>query len=95
MGERQIPAELPIGKALAEGETGAGRGKRLEAEALQIARAAHVPRVGNDETAGLVKLAEGAAFLGDGGHDCLSLFSPLLANDIACGMYVTLFRKKT
>ena len=46
------------------GKAGAGGRQRLEAETLQIARAADVPRIGNDEAAGLVQLAEGAAFLG-------------------------------
>src|ERR1043166_5809801 len=67
MGERQVAAELTIGKTLSEGEASAGGGERLEAEALKITRGADVPRIGNDETSGLVELAKGAAFVGDAG----------------------------
>ena len=48
------------------GVAGAGRRQRLEAEALQIARAADVPRIGDDEAAGLVQFAEGLALVGGG-----------------------------
>src|SRR6185312_1319103 len=42
----------------------------LEAEALKVARAADIPRIGNDEAAALVQFAEGLAFVGGGraGH---------------------------
>ncbi len=48
------------------GMTGAGGRQRLEAEALEIARAADIPRIGNDEAAGLVQRAEGLALVGGG-----------------------------
>jgi hypothetical protein len=54
-----------VGKTLRMGVAGAGRRQRLEAQALQIARAADVPRIGNDEAAGLVQLAEGLALVGN------------------------------
>src|SRR6476646_2367114 len=50
------------------GVAGGGRGQRLEAEALEIARAAGIPRIGNDEAAGFVKFAKGFAFVGGAGH---------------------------
>ena len=46
-------------------KAGAGGRQRLEAEALQIARAADVPWIGNDETAALMQRAERAAFVGN------------------------------
>ena len=48
------------------GVAGAGRRQRLEAEALQIARAADIPRIGNDEAAGLVQFAKRLALVGGG-----------------------------
>src|SRR5579871_4598391 len=44
----------------------AGRRQRLEPQTLQVACAADVPGIGNDKAAGLVKLAEGSALVGDG-----------------------------
>ncbi len=44
-----------VGIAHRMGVAGAGGGQRLEAEALKIARAADVPRIGNDEAAALVR----------------------------------------
>src|SRR5207253_2333876 len=44
------------------------RGERLEAERLQVARAAHVPGVGDDETSARVQRAEGLSLVGNGGH---------------------------
>src|SRR5208282_536130 len=49
------------------GVSRAGRRQRLEAEALQIARGADIPRIGDDEAAALVELAEGLALIGNRG----------------------------
>src|SRR5208282_3968800 len=45
------------------GVSSARRRQRLEAEALQIARGADIPRIGDDEAAGLVKLTKGLALV--------------------------------
>src|SRR5215471_12177394 len=62
--------------------TRARRRQRRKAQTLQVARAADVPGIGNDEAAGFVKLAERFAFLsGRGsGHDALVLGKVILAN---------------
>src|ERR1700676_3566818 len=53
--------------AVRPGKSGAGGGERLEAEPLQIARAADVPGVGNDEASGLVQSVKRAALVGNAG----------------------------
>ena len=66
MRQHSVARHRAVGIALREGIAGArGRGQRLEAEMLQIACGADVPRIGNDEAAGLVQLAEGAALVGN------------------------------
>src|SRR6202790_3107965 len=55
--------------AVRPGKSGAGGGERLEAEPLQIARAADVPGVGNDEASGLVQSVKRAALVGNAGTD--------------------------
>src|SRR5262249_51108589 len=55
-----------VGVALRMGVARAGRRQRLKTESLKITCAAHVPRIGNDEAAGLVQLAEGPALVGSG-----------------------------
>jgi hypothetical protein len=58
-------ARLPaIGVALRMGVARAGGRQRLEAEPLQIAGAADVPRIGDDETAGIMQASEDIAFFG-------------------------------
>jgi hypothetical protein len=47
-------------------EARARRRERLEAQALQIARAARVPRIGDDEAPGRVQLTERAPAISDG-----------------------------
>ncbi len=68
MGEHLVHGLVAVGVALRMGVAGTGGGQRLEAETLQIARAAHAPGIGDDEAAGLVQLAEGAAFFGNDGN---------------------------
>src|ERR1700719_1942801 len=55
-----------IRPALRPGETRARGRERLESQALQVAGAAHVPRIRNDETPGLVQLSESLPLVGDG-----------------------------
>jgi len=58
-----------VGAAGGPGIARRGRGQRLEAGMLKIARGAGVPRVGDHEAAGLMELAECGALLGGGdGH---------------------------
>ncbi len=54
-----------VGPAAAEGEPGRRRRERLEAEPVEIDGAAHVPRVGEHEAAGLVQRTKGL----DRAHD--------------------------
>ena len=71
MREHLVAALRAVGVALRVGVAGTGGRQRLEAEALQIARAADIPRIGNDEAAGLVQLAKRLALFGDGRReDC-------------------------
>ena len=51
-----------IGETLRMGVARTGGRQRLEAEALQIAGGADVPRIGNDEAAGIMQAPEGVAF---------------------------------
>src|SRR6266403_6158282 len=55
-----------IRPALRPGETRARGRERLESQALQVAGAAHVQRIRNDETPGLVQLSESLPLVGDG-----------------------------
>jgi hypothetical protein len=50
---------------LRPGEASAGGGECLEAEALQKPRAAHIPRIRNDETAALMQALKGAPLVCD------------------------------
>src|SRR5215510_8439384 len=80
--EHQVARHRAVGIALREGKAGAGRGERLEAERLQVTRAANVPGIGNDEAAALMQLAEGLALVGDARHGALvysSMAVPWLA----------------
>jgi hypothetical protein len=52
-----------VGPRLRPRKTGAGGGHGREAQALQVARAARVPGVGNDKAASAVQLAECAALV--------------------------------
>src|SRR6187399_1944739 len=71
MRKHVIARHRRVGDAARECKTRAGRGERLEAEVLQVARGADVPRVGNDEASGRVQLAKSGALFGDGGHETL------------------------
>ena len=61
-----------VGETARECKTRAGRGERLEAQMLQVARGADVPWIGNDEASGRMQLAKRGALFGDGGHETLS-----------------------
>src|SRR6516164_4564337 len=67
---------------------GARRRQRFETQALQIARTADIPRIGNDETPSFVELVEGLALVGNGrtraGHDTL-IVSVIVALVIVAG----------
>ena len=52
MREGRVARDAVVRTRARPGEAGTGRGERLEAEALQIARGARVPRIGNGEAAG-------------------------------------------
>jgi hypothetical protein len=67
MGQRHVAGDAVVGRAVRPREAGAGGGQRLEAQALQVARAARVPGVGDHEAAGLMQRGEGAALVGDVG----------------------------
>src|SRR5665811_360823 len=62
--ENLIARLLAIGVALRMGVAQAGGRQRLEAEPLQIAGAADVPRIGDDEASGIMQAAEDVAFFG-------------------------------
>lgn len=71
MRQHQITRNGPVGirEALREGDAGTRRGQRLEAEALQEAGGAHIPRIRHDEgAAGLVQPAEDVTAVVDGAH---------------------------
>src|ERR1700681_2282936 len=61
--------------AVRPGKSGAGGGECLEAEPLQVACAADVPGVGNDEASGLVQSVKRAALVGNAGTDVRHLNS--------------------
>ncbi len=65
--EHAVARHAAIGMAMRPGESRAGGGQRLESEALQESRAAHIPGIGNDEAAGLVQPVKRATFIGDAG----------------------------
>jgi len=69
--EHGFGADRAIRPAEGECKPGAGGGERLEAELLQQARRAGVPRIGNEEGAiALVQRAKGDSPLGlRGGHE--------------------------
>ena len=62
--EHRSSGTAPSAKPCGMGVAGAGGRQRLEAEALEIARAADVPRIGNDEAAGLRAACGTCAFVG-------------------------------
>ena len=72
MREHVVARHRRVGEAARERETRARGGKRLEAQMLQIACGADVPRIGNDEAAGRMQLVKRGALFGDGGHEVLS-----------------------
>src|ERR1700693_2272494 len=67
--EHPVARHAAVPMAMRPCESGAGGGERLEAEALQIACASHVPWIGNDEASCLVQFVKGAALVGDAGAD--------------------------
>ena len=73
MRQHLIAALRAVGIALRMGVARARRRQGFEAQALQIARAADIPRIGNDEAAGFVKLTESLPLVGGRwtgpGHD--------------------------
>ena len=69
MRERLVHRDAVVGPPERPCEARAGRGNRWKPELRQQPRAADIPGIRNDETAGLVKLTKGCATVGDGGHD--------------------------
>jgi hypothetical protein len=63
MREHGIALERTVGATPGMGETRTGRRQRFEAEFLEVTRAADIPRIGNDEASGLVKLPKDFAFV--------------------------------
>src|SRR5262249_24392170 len=80
MRQHAIAADGVVRQSQRPGRTRARGGDRFEAEMLEIARAADIPRIGNDEAAALMERTKHAALLGDAGHDAFlsprSLYSP-------------------
>src|SRR5262249_40196086 len=60
VGQRGLEPGHTVGHAVRPREAGARRGERLEAETLQVAGRARVPRVGEDEAARFVETAKRA-----------------------------------
>ena len=67
MRQHHVARHVAVGIALRMRKAGTGGRQRLEAEPLQIAGAADVPRIGNDEAAGFMQAAEDTAFIGGRG----------------------------
>ena len=65
--QHPIPGHAAVAVTMRPRESGAGGGQRLETDTLQIAGAAHIPRIRNDEAAALVQAMKCAAFIGDAG----------------------------
>ena len=68
MREHHVAGDVAVRIADRMSVSGAGRGQRLESEALQVTGTADIPRVWDDKAAALVKLAECTAFIG-GAHE--------------------------
>src|SRR6202035_1681611 len=66
MGEYVVAALGAVGITFRMRMAGAGRRQGLEAKALQVSRTADVPRIGNDEAAGFMKLMKSLALVGCG-----------------------------
>src|ERR1700736_2659727 len=67
--EHPVARHAAVTMAMRPRESGAGGGERLEAEALQVACASHVPGIGNDEAPCLVQFVKCAALIGNAGSD--------------------------
>src|SRR5258708_27135208 len=67
--EHPVARHPAVPVAMRPRESGAGGGERLEAEALQVACASHVPWVGNDEASCLVQFVKCATLVGNAGTD--------------------------
>src|SRR6266404_4664697 len=67
--EHAVARHAAVPVAMRPCESGAGGGESLEAEALQVARTAHVPGVGKDEASRLVQFVKGATLVGNAGAD--------------------------
>src|SRR5216683_6541555 len=67
--EHPVARHAAVAVAMRPRESGAGGGERLEAEALQVACASHVPWIGNDEATRLVQFVKCAALIGNAGTD--------------------------
>src|SRR4029078_3647441 len=68
VGEHGIARDTAVAQPARPGEACAGGRERLEAQVLQVARGADVPRIGNDEAAALVQAAKGGALFRGAGH---------------------------
>src|SRR5882757_5175340 len=67
--EHPVARHAAVPMAMRPRESGAGGGERLEAEALQVACASHIPWIRNGEASCLVQFVKGAALIGDAGAD--------------------------
>src|SRR5881227_2366095 len=65
VGKCHVARLCGIGSTLRPAEARAGGSQRLEAETLQITRGSNIPRIGNEETPGLMQLLEGAPLSGN------------------------------
>src|SRR5882757_8915324 len=67
--EHPVARHAAVPMAMRPRECRAGGGERLEAEALQVACASHIPWIRNGEASCLVQFVKGAALIGDAGAD--------------------------
>src|SRR3974390_1687450 len=65
--EHPVAGHAAVGVTVRPRESRAGGGERLDAEALKIAGAAHVPRIGDDETTRFMQPVKCAALVGNAG----------------------------
>src|SRR5262249_11168036 len=63
--EHHVPGDVAIRVAYRMGVSGAGRGQGFESKSLQIAGAADIPWVWDNEAAALVQRSKAVAFFGD------------------------------
>src|SRR5271168_1338840 len=84
-----IPGHAAVAVSMRPREAGAGGGQSLETDTLQIAGAAHIPRIRDDETAALVQTMKCTAFIGDAGTNVRHEEAPAYLLDRRVEVYQT------